>query len=340
MNRSIITALLASSFVLVSSPARSDPEGDAQDLFVRGREARRSGDCIGAVTLFRKAHSLAPLRLGALRNIAECEEQTGHFVSARRAWLELERGLLTTTEPAKYAGWADDASKAAARLKPKVAEMTVEVIVVYPDGEAPAAEGQGIELSINGEPVPHALFGTSLERDPGHYEIVAKAPGGGAPERSSVDLLAGSSKTLRLRLTLRGQPARASVPPAVPLPPASAADRSSARRTVGWITIGVGAASAVASLVSLGLRQSALGDLRTACPGYESGPCPTSAEPILSRGSTASTLTSVFAVTGGVLLAGGAVLVLTSPTNEPAKQGRGWWLAPTFGGLELSGRFR
>src|SRR4051794_37236442 len=90
---------------LVSTPARADQASDAKDIFEKGRDARKSGDCNSAATYFRKANLIFPQGLGSLRNLAECEEQLGHYASARRAWLELRRGLHTTRDESKYEGW-------------------------------------------------------------------------------------------------------------------------------------------------------------------------------------------------------------------------------------------
>jgi hypothetical protein len=97
----LLAVPVALGLVLYPCTSYADADADAQDLFVRARDLRAKNDCAGAVPLFRKANDLAPARLGSLRNVAECEETLGHFASARRAWLELGRGLLVTKETSK-----------------------------------------------------------------------------------------------------------------------------------------------------------------------------------------------------------------------------------------------
>jgi hypothetical protein len=66
--------------------------------------------------------------------------------------------------------------------------------------------------------------------------------------------------------------------------------------------------------VSLLVRQSALDELNGACPQHpqcDPGKQAT-VDPIVSRGQTASTLATVFAVVGGVALSSGIVLFATS----------------------------
>jgi hypothetical protein len=166
-----VAAALAST-LLVAPQTHADAESDAKDLFARGRDLRSKNDCAGAVPLFRKASKIYPQGLGSLRNVAECEEQIGHWASSRRAWLDLKRALIALPAPdAKYDGWDKDSDDAASRLAPKVATVFVDVIVKTPEGEGPANERSGVELLVNGESLGTNLVGTPLERDPGNYRI-------------------------------------------------------------------------------------------------------------------------------------------------------------------------
>ena len=79
---------------LVAPRVRADPP-EAKDLFAQARGLRLQGQCASALPLFRRAYEVYPAGLGSLRNIAECEEEVGHFASARRAWLDLQRALST-----------------------------------------------------------------------------------------------------------------------------------------------------------------------------------------------------------------------------------------------------
>ena len=102
---------------LRASVAWADAASDAKALFVRGRALRAAGDCASAVPVFHEAYALYPAALGPLRNIAECDEALGDRGAARQAWLDLGRALGANAE-AKYAGWSEDAAKAAERLAP------------------------------------------------------------------------------------------------------------------------------------------------------------------------------------------------------------------------------
>jgi hypothetical protein len=327
--------------------AHADPISDAKDLFTRGRELRTKGDCAGAVPLFRKAIDLYPAGLGSVRNLAECEEQLGHYASARRAWLDLKRALLTT-EDRKYEGWSQDAEAAAARLAPKLATLTVDVAYATPDGQA--ALSKGVSVTLDGEMLAPALVGTPLERDPGHHVVRAAGDRVQEPQQTAVDLVAGDNKHVALRVVVKppsslppepSQPGGDAGPAQHPVETPAEQGTGSTRKTVAWIAIGVGAVSLVGAGVSLGVRQSALSDATSACNNNSSlSNCPSTNETTVksdvSRGQTASTLVTVLGIAGAVGLTSGIVLLATS--HGHSQQSR-LIITPTLGGASAAWSF-
>jgi hypothetical protein len=294
-----------------SSWARADDVADAKDLFGRARELRGNGDCASAVPLFRKAYELYPAGLGSLRNIAECAESMGRFASARRAWLDLKRALLTQTD-SKYEGWAQDAGQAAARLAPKLATVTIDVNAVAPTGAT--APVDQVEVIVNGERLPPSLVGTPLERDPGRYIVRVAGAGVSAAEEKVVELAAGDAKRIALQVVVSVQLPEA--PGASPPPDRDKDAKShSPWRTAGWVTLGVGGASLIGAAVSLFVRQAALDDLARGCSQYQTAPCDPSLTSTVDRGHTASTLVNVLGPLGIVALAGGGVLLAVSASH-------------------------
>lgn len=293
-------ALLALAMLAEATPARSDEASDARDLFERARTLRAGGDCASAVPLFKKAYEIFPTGLGSLRNWAECEEELSHFSSSRRAWLELKRALLLDRSP-KYTGWDHDTEEAAARLAPKVAKLTVHV-----KGASPSE----LTVTINDEKIAPALLDTALERDAGHYTIIARGRDG-EPVTQSIDLATGESKSIELTVAVAHAPA--AVASSTPTPHPAAANPL---RTLGWIGVIAGGAALVGAGISLGIRQSALGSLSSACPRYQTEPCPTSVASTVSEGRTASLLVDVLGIGGAVLAVTGVVLVLTSSPHR------------------------
>jgi hypothetical protein len=322
---------------LVPAVAHADPASDAKDLFSRGRDMRAKGDCAGAVSLFRKATEIYPAGLGSFRNLAECEEQLGHFASSRRAWLDLKRGLVTTDDH-KYDGWTQDADQAAARLAPKLATVTVDLNLVRPDGAA--SDGKGIEVTLDGEALAPALVGTPLERDPGRHVVKVAGARVQEPQQKTIDLVAGDAKRMALRVVVtpeRADPNDAVAP--APTQPASpdpiedgGASARATRRTIGWVAIGAGGASLVGAGISLAVRQGALNDVNSQCPGNVCHD--QSMQSTVSRGDLASTLVNVLGAVGILGVAGGLVLLTTSA--EPAPPRAALVITPTLGGASAA----
>jgi len=294
--------MLGCAIVLATTLARADPESDAKDLFERGRDLRAHGDCSAATELFRRAVAVYPSGLGSLRNLAECEEALQHYAAARRAWLDLGRGV-SLVHDAKYEGWEEDARSAADRLAPKIARVLIDVSVQSADGRTRSlSRGDTVDVFLDGEALDRALIGTELERDPGPHVLRVQGPSLVSGVSRHIDLRAGESLPVTLAVSLRGnhRAARASSPAAVS----------------GWTLVGVGGAALVAASVSLVVRQDALGDLSRACPDYQTSPCSPSVMPTVSRGRLASTLIDVFAIGGLASLGGGVALVLVSATER------------------------
>ena len=328
----------------VATPARADAESDAKDLFARGRELRNKGDCASASPIFYKAWRIYPQGLGNLRNYAECEEQLGHYASSRRAWLDIKRALLTAPNDPKYEGWEKDAEEAANRIKPKVAVVTVDVTVKIGDTKKPANEKSGVELVINGEPVAANLIGAPLERDPGQYTIRVQAADAPQPVEQGIALAAGDNKKVSLEITRVPKEAAKDpnaggvvVDPGYP----HGDDRGgSGTRTLGWIAIGVGAASLIGSAVTFLLYNGAKSDLEAACgPDWEHT-CPRSKEAqrndAVDQGKLMGTLSPIFLGVGVVGIGAGVALLVTSPSKSTAK---GLTVHPGLGRIDATWRF-
>ncbi len=309
--RSIPCACLIVAASLVAPGVRADPP-EAKDLFAQARGLRLQGQCASALPLFRRAYEVYPAGLGSLRNIAECETEVGHFASARRAWLDLQRALSTNTEP-RYEGWQEDAALAAARLAQQVATLTIEVHAVTETGKP--AQAAGIHVSVNGEALTPDQIGTPLERDPGQYLVRAEGAAPAVAQQRVVDLAAGGGKHVVLELVVPAPPDRDATP-ARATPP-----------TAAWIAMGVGAASLVGAGVAALKRQSALDDLNAecgstiACPRAQNDPTESSkVQGIESRGHAAATWVNVFAAVGIVGLSSGVVLYATA-RSRPSRTG-------------------
>lgn len=313
-----LAPLLASCFIAISTQARADAEGDAKDLFTKGREQRAAGDCKNAVVSFRKAVAVYPQGLGSVRNLAECEEQLGHPAGARRAWLDIKRALTANPQRDRYEGWLRDAELAAERLSTKVGRLTVELVV---HGQEPG--GAPPTVTLADEVLPPALLSTPLERDPGSYTARVVAPGA-APAEQQATLAAGENKTIRLELTL---PVRRPLPGGPP--PATERSGGGPLPALGFVTLGVSAAAFIGAGVSGLVRGAALSDLESGCPSYATAPCDRSLESTASRGDTASTMVTVFLVSGIATAVVGTTLLVVAAVRGKSTSRAGLVAAPT-----------
>ncbi len=306
---------------MAATARADDPPTEATNLFAEGRKLRLQGECPAAEAVFRRALAVYPTGLGSLRNIAECEEATGRYASARKTWLDLRRALAEKVDP-RYEGWQQDADDAAERLRAKVSLLWIDVST---DG-SPSAVTSAVEVTVNGEPIDRSRWGAPIESDPGHY-LVRIAGADGHILEQHVELAAGQS----VRVSFQTPLPKAHTSAARPAAPAVAHWNPS---TAGWVAVGIGSASLVGAGVSFAFYLSAHDALVQRCPNYETEPCDPSLKPEVSQGRTASTLVNVLTTAGLVGVVGGAVLiaVLTPHSSSTALvvSPTGVWATGTF----------
>ncbi|MBL9020925.1 MAG: tetratricopeptide repeat protein [Myxococcales bacterium] len=284
--------------------AASAGEAEARTLFAEGRQLREQGKCREAILAFKKSLETYPEGLGAMRNIAECEEELGRFAAARRTWRDLGLAVVRSGE-ARYEGWERHADEARARLEPRVPKLTVTL------------RGEGRVL-INGLPFDPRLLGTELEQDVGRVELVLEDTGA-VPQSRSLALEEGQ----RYRVELQARPAAAkgAAAPTTP-PPARGPTRSeqgpSGLMIGGIVSMAVGGAALAGMGVALGFYEGALSDVESACPDYENTPCRVDVTDSVDSGQAASAAVNVLAVAGGVGLATGVVLLVVDATSAPS----------------------
>ena len=302
MRSSSRAALSFAAVMHVAAPARADNQ-DSETFFAQGRQLRQAGNFPGAITAFRRALEIKPEGLGALRNVADCEELLGQFASARNDWWNLRRAVLQSNDP-KYQTWDKDAEAAYSRLANKVARLTVRVT-----GESL----DRVRVSIDGKPLDPRLLGVELERDLGLHTVEG-AYGGAAPVVEKRALTAGATETVTLVIPApkpTDKPPGAIPPEGTPPP----ADKVGLRRA-GIAALGVGGLGVVGTVVAIVVRGSALSAVEVRCmPGVH---CVASQDvaDANSRGKTFSLLANVF---GGVGIAGigaGVAMILVSGSSS------------------------
>jgi hypothetical protein len=214
-----------------------------------------------------------------------------------------------------------------ASLEKRVSRLTV---AVAPE----AAATPGLEVALDGAPLPRALWGAAQPVDPGAHEVTARADGK-APWRTSVRVAdQHDSATVTVgALDDPGRPEAATAGGEPVLP--DTADPGRGRRTAGYLVGGLGIAALGVGAYFGVSALSKNADAKSQC-----SPSMCTSPSAVAENHDAQTAANVANITIGVgiaALAVGAYLVLTAPhATRTAVTVR---LSPRIGGLALDGTF-
>lgn len=312
----------------------------ATALFDEGRKLMGQKRYAEACPKLAESQRLAPSG-GTLINLAECYEHVGQTASAWGAWKDV-------AARANAAGKADVEKNAVIRataLEPVLAKLTITL--------ASGSDVPGLQVSRDGVALGHAEFGLQIPIDPGVHRIEATAPKK-KPWSGQVEVAPKQTDaSVTITLAAEDQPATAGTagaagsaqgavaPPPPPPPDSAPASGSDGRtqRTLGWVGIGLGAAGlVVGSVFGITAISKAHEATNDGCSGSKcTGPNAPAGLTATTDGQHAATAADVGFIAGGVVLAAGAVLLITAPS------GHGVHVAPTVGrssaGLTLAGEW-
>jgi len=253
--------------------------------------------------------------IGTLLYLADCYEKLGKTASA---WATF-RAAASKAQSAGQTDRARAGMDRAKRLEPKLVRLSIDAAE-----ETKALEG--VSIKRGSEELPMAVMGTAVPVDPGPYEVTATAPGY-LPFSATVTVDGEHPREAVAVPALEPDP-NAPVPSAepTPAPVTAAASAPSApppppgrgQRTLGLVLGGVGVVGlgfgTAFGLVAIDQNNQAL-DL-----GCEGNVCPPGNGASLSDSALGNaTLSSVFFIAGGALLATGAVVYLTAPRANREK---------------------
>jgi hypothetical protein len=254
--------------------------------------------------------------LGTLLYLADCYEHAGRSASAWALFRE-------ASEAAQRAGQPDRqriALERATSLESRLSKLEIRV---------PAArQSPGLELLVNGAPVPRASWNAQLPVDPGPTRIEARAPG----KKSwsvSIELAEGpasqSVELPELAAAPRPPTPRRSAPSEAP------AGAGSAQRTVGYVMGGLGVVALAASGF-FGYRAYALNKRSKAeCRADAPNACTPDGVELREDAKTAGALSTIGTVSGGLLVASGITLVATAPASGGEREQSAGNIVPAFG---------
>ena len=195
-----------SSSVAMAQKAPTDTErAAARDAAKQGSEAFKSGKYGDAIDYFQRAEAILHAPTHWLM-IARAHAALGKLVLAREAYLKVTREELDAKASDAFKRAKADATRELKELEPRLAGLVVKV---SPD------KVDGLEVTLDGQPVALALGGIRQPADPGSHVVRAMAKGYRAAE-AKVALKEGAAGEGTLTLERDLAPSRPTPTPAEP----------------------------------------------------------------------------------------------------------------------------
>jgi hypothetical protein len=339
----ISRVLLFTGATLLASNAYAGDPAAAQQLFSDAKKLISENKWADACPKLEESQRLDP-GMGTQFNLANCYEHIGKTASAWAAFIEV-------AGQAKAAGQAPREKAARDRanvLEPKLSKLTVTV----------RSAESGIKVMRDGLEVGRGQWGSPLPIDPGEHRITASAPGKKSFERMvrvppdaktvTVDIPALADEPVVQAPVVVTAPTAAPVAPATTTTTASTETTSppaegnawSSQKTLGLVAGGIGLVG-LGIGTGFGLASKAKGDDSDAhCIGDR---CDAEGVSLRHQAVTNGTVSTIAFVSGGVLLAGGAVLFFTAPKSDRSSTSGRLQAAPLVGagtsGLLVRGSF-
>jgi hypothetical protein len=275
----------------------------AQQLYDEGVKLLQAQRYVEACLKLEKVTVLVPKGVGGHETLAECYKQIGRLGSAWEHYTTARVLAYAAAQIERAQRNADSAKE----LESRVAKIT---IVVRKEMDAI----QGLVVLRDGQPQERALWNTPLPVDAGEHVIEVKAPDR-KPWSGKVMILAdGAAVKVNVGVgVVDPGPVRAWQKP------------------VGWTAIGVGGAS----LITMGILSGIAVTKKNAsnADGHcgANNVCDNVGLPLRDQAMSLANGATATLVIGGVLAAGGLVLVLTAPKANKEQDAAG-----KTGGLSLS----
>jgi hypothetical protein len=264
--------------VHAAEPPSNGAREEARALADQGADAYARGSFERAHELFVRAYALVPAPTIALFE-ARTLVRLGRFVEARAAYVRSSSSKLSGDAPESHREAVADASSELTALARRIPRY--RIVVEHGAADAPSP-------SVDGRSLAKGSLGSWHHADPGAHELRFYDDDG---ELSSVRfaLREGETRTLRIDAGSSPNPAR----------------------TVGFVSLGVGAAGLALGVTAGLIAVDAHGDAEKRCDGGTCAPGSPGAD-ALERFEDYRTLSTVGYAVGAAGAVGGAVLLLGS----------------------------
>ncbi len=342
MTRLFSPAWLVVALSLAAAPAAAQPKdvaARAQALFNEATAELDARKYASACRKLEEVTGLLPDAVGARETLGECYEKQGKLGSA---WQQYTTAAQLASKQREVAR-AKTAERQAAALRARAATVLLEL----PEGIAGLP---GLAVSVDGKPVPRARWDAGLPVDAGEHEVTVAAPGRRRFEKRWTAVNGAPVKVAVAGMEVDAGAGDGSEGPSDGAggsmgTPGGAAPRpwqlpaGIAVAGAGLAALGVGAALGVLAIDKNGASNAGGHCDATGCD--DAGFSLRTDARALGNGSTAAF------IAGGVLLAGGVVVVL-APRSQKAASGQkarsngtgaAVTLQITFAGLSLRGGF-
>jgi hypothetical protein len=297
----------------ITARAEGDParEALAETLFNEGRALMKDERYAEACSKFAESERL-DAGVGILFFLGDCYEKNGQTASA---WTTFKSALAR----ARAAGQSEREQSALQRIGALEARLSKLAVVVPPQTDV-----RGLEVSRDGLLINPALWGSPVPVDPGRHVVEARAQGR-VSFRAEVQIEPGpDTTTVEIPVLVESS----SDPPALAAPasPVAASSRAAeaprANRGLGSqrvtaIALGAGGLVAVGVGTFFGLRTFAVWEEAQAHCRAGTRPlrCEERGLELSDQAETSATVSTIAFSLGGVALAAGTVLWLTSPAQ-------------------------
>ena len=310
----VFAAMTACAGTSAVASAQGPAVAGAETLFERGRQLMAEGNLKEACPKFAESQRLAPAA-GTALNLATCYEKQGKTASA---W-GMYREAISLSVASGQAVREQFARDRAAELEPKLMKLVVSV----------GSDEPNLEIKRDGTPVARAQWGTPIPIDPGSHIIEAIAPKKIKWTKNIETKDPGKTTTVTIP-GLQDAPPDAQPEPVGGGGEKPKGDGGGTLRVVGFIGMGVGVALLGTGGFFALSSQSKKDDIESAAGAGE--PWSADRQSTFEDGESQATLANVFFISGGVVLAAGAVLTVLgySQKNDTGK-------APMKGGPSFAG---
>jgi hypothetical protein len=317
----IVLAILTPALAHAQAGASAEAATELRAGFALRKERRFAE----ALPHLETSHRLMP-QVKALLNMADCEEHLGRLLAAEQHWLEA-RDLA--------AAKGDDAARDEASERLQAIEGRIPRVTVILANGSPASAS----VTLDGAPVAGPWLGVALPSEPGRHVVEALAVGF-ETARAEVDL--AERQSVRIELSLLPLPPSheaAAIPEehARPAPlvatserapdsakPAARLPRGSARGgSVPLLYVGLGVTGLGLAGIGLGAIEglAAQQDHASAVGACNGSGCPVAAQLLQANANNEATIATVSFVTGGLLAAGGGLVIWLATRSSPPATG-------------------